>query len=209
MTSTQPLPVHMVVTQGGLAAVAADLAKQRQVALDTESNGFFRYPEQVCLLQFATESNIYLVDPLAIGDVSPLGPVFEDERIEKIMHGADYDIRSLDREWGYRLRNLYDTGVAAHFIGMDRLGLGVLIEELLGITVAKEKRLQRADWSVRPLSEEALAYAAEDVAHLLDLRRVLTEKLTTLERHAWVTEEHGRLTEVRYSPQDQNRRSCP
>lgn len=197
-----PLPVHMVLTADDLAAAARDMARQPRIAVDTESNGFFRYPERVCLMQFATDANIYLVDPLAVEDVSALGTIFEDPKIEKVLHGADYDIRSLDREWGYHLRNLFDTGIAAHFLGMDRLGLGVIIEELLGRTVLKEKRLQRADWSIRPLSDEALLYAAADVAHLLELRTMLGEKLSALDRERWVAEEVGRLSEVRHSPVD-------
>ena len=202
-TPTSPaLPVHHVVTYDEFADVAKDLARQKQIAFDTESNGFFRYPERVCLLQFATPNDIYIVDPLAFEDVSLLGPVLRDPRIEKVLHGADYDLRSLDREWGFRIVNLYDTGIAAHFTGMNRLGLGVLLEEVLGVTVAKEKRLQRADWSIRPLTDEALEYAATDVVHLLELRRVLGEKVEALARTEWVTEELARLAEVRYAPAD-------
>lgn len=200
--SSLPLPVHMVDNSSAFADLAAALSRQPRIAMDTESNGFFRYPERVCLIQLATATDIYLVDPLAVEDMTPLGPLLGDLAIEKVLHGADYDVRSLDREWGFRFRNLFDTGMAAHFIGMDRLGLGVLIEELLGKSVAKEKRLQRADWGVRPLSEEALAYAAEDVLHLFDLRRILGEKLATLERDQWVKEELARLADVRHSPQD-------
>lgn len=202
MTSTPSLPADLVVTSAELVLAAKDLARESRIALDTESNGFFRYPERICLVQAATSRRVFLIDPLAVEDVSPLGLLIEDPSIEKVLHGADYDLRSLDREWGIRVRSLYDTGVAAHFAGMTRLGLGVVLEEALGRTIPKEKRLQRADWSIRPLSDEALTYAAEDVAHLAELREVLSTRLAALEREEWVKEELARLSEVRYVPSD-------
>jgi ribonuclease D len=203
MTTEQPsLPVDMVVTSHELEAASKDLGRERRIALDLESNGFFRYPERICLVQAATPKRAFLIDPLAIEDMSPVAALLEDSAQEKVLHGADYDIRSVDREWGVRLRGLYDTGVAAHFAGLERLGLGTVLEEVLGTTIPKEKRLQRADWSIRPLSDEALVYAAEDVAHLLELREVLDSRLAALGRREWVQEELSRLSEVRYTPAD-------
>ncbi len=185
-----------------LAAVVKRLSRQRVVGLDTESNGFFRYPERVCLVQLSSEKEIFLVDPLEIEDMSPLGALLENPKVVKIVHSADYDLRSLDRDWGFRIVNLYDTSVGARFAGMERLGLGAVIEECLGVVLAKDKRLQRADWGVRPLSTAALDYAAADVAYLHPLRTALDARINALGRTVWVAEENARTEEIRYSPPD-------
>ena len=192
----------MVADAIQLGSLLTEVSRYPRIALDTESNGFHRYPEKVCLIQVATPVGLYLIDTLAIEDLSPLGDVLADDTIEKIFHAADYDIRSLDRQWGFRVRNLYDTSIAARFTGLSRLGLGSVIQETFGIELPKEKRLQRADWSIRPLSLEALEYAASDIRHLLELREVLGQRLETLGRTEWVAEESARLAEVRHTPAD-------
>jgi len=196
------MPVNRVSDAETFRAAMEDIVGHGRMALDTESNGFFRYPERVCLLQIATPHRIYLIDPLALSDLAALGTALSDPGIEKILHGADYDLRSVHRQWGFRIKNLFDTGVAAHFIGMTHLGLGALAEELLGKTLLKDKRLQRADWSVRPLSQEALDYAAEDVESLMEIRDILWKRLTDLGRTEWVLEEFERMGEIRHVPGD-------
>jgi ribonuclease D len=171
----------------------------RDIALDTESNSFLRYPEQLCLIQIATRHKVYLIDTIVLEDITPLKEVLADASITKVIHGADYDIRSLDRHCGFRIRNLYDTNIAARFAGLPRVGLAALIEDLLGITITKNTRLQRSDWGLRPLSTEALDYAAADVSHLFALRENLSQRLRALGRTAWVAEECARLEEVRYA----------
>lgn len=166
--------------------------------MDTESNGFHRYPERLCLIQLGTPDACYLIDPLVISGMAPLGKLLQDPHVEKIIHSADYDLRTLDREWGFHLRNLYDTSVAARFAGLSKLGLGSVLEELLKVALNKEKRLQRADWSERPLSAEALAYAADDVGFLIPLRDQLAARVEALGRTGWVDEELRRLEQIRY-----------
>ncbi len=122
-----------------------------------------------------------------------------DVSVKKVIHGADYDIRSLDRHYGFRIRNLFDTSIAARFIGITQFSLAALTRDLLGITINKSKQLQRADWGRRPLSTEALEYAATDVRHLFALREILDQRLQTLGRAAWVAEECARIEEVRYT----------
>ena len=195
-------PFQLVTEAAHFAELLRDVSRQDRIALDSESNGFHRYPERVCLLQVATVNAVYIIDPLALEDVSPLGEVLADDRIEKVLHGADYDVRSLDRQWGFRFRNLHDTGIAARFVGMERLGLGAVMLETLERTIDKDKELQRADWSLRPLKPRALDYAAGDVLHLLELRQVLGERLEALGRTGWVAEECARQAEVRYSTPD-------
>ena len=185
-----------------LDSVVDSASRQARVAVDLESNGFHRYPERVCLVQIAVGDAAYFVDPLSIDDVSPLGRLLADASVEKVFHSADYDIRSLDRDWDFQIKGLFDTSIAAAFTGSERLGLGAVLKEHLDVDIPKSKKLQRADWTVRPLSDEMLRYAAEDVLHLARLRTVLHGKLHKLGRTAWVEEETERLAAVRHSTPD-------
>lgn len=184
-----------------------DVARSPFVSVDTESNGFFRYPEHVCLVQLATENGCYLVDPLAVDTAEPLGRILRDASIKKVLHSGDNDIRTLDREWGLNIVNLYDTSIGARFLGLEKLGLGNVAEEVLGLKLAKDKRLQRADWGLRPLSDEALEYAAADVLHLKRLMDELVQRTDALGRSEWVEEECRRIESVRYSPPDEPEKS--
>jgi ribonuclease D len=195
--------VEIIDTADRLARLANSLKSEPRIAVDTEGNSRHRYPEQLCLVQIGTATGGYVIDPLAIGDeVAPLGLILADEQIEKIIHSADYDLRSLDRQWGFRVRGVFDTSIAARVIGARRLGLDTVLEDTLGVTIVKQKRLQQSDWSLRPLSDEALAYAIGDVNHLLELRRVQGERLEDLGRTAWAAEECMRLEEIRHALPD-------
>lgn len=200
MTVSLPLPVEIVSHAAQLDAAVRAMLGSRDIALDTESNSFFRYPEQLCLIQIASRHKVYVIDTIVLKEIASLKEVLADASIIKVVHGADYDIRSLDRHYRFRVRNLYDTNIAARFAGLTRVGLAALIEDLLGVTIPKSKRLQRADWRRRPLSAEALDYAAADVRHLFALRDTLAERLQALGRTEWVAEECARLEEVQYTP---------
>ena len=134
--------------------------------------------------------------------MSPLGEVLANPGVETVLHSGDHDIRSLDRDWGFHVGNLFDTSIAAAFVGSERLGLASTLQDFLEVTIPKEKNIQRSDWSVRPLSDEALAYAAGDVRHLFGLRERLVARLRALDRIHWVREECDRLAEIRYNPPD-------
>ena len=202
MAAPPPLAPAMITEASHLAAAVRDVAGSAMVALDTEANSFYAYPERICLVQMAAGDRVYLIDPLAVDDFGPLGELLADPKVEKVLHSAGYDLRSLDREWGFRVRGLFDTSIAAAFLGLPRLGLGTVLEEVLGVTIPKEKNLQRADWGRRPLGPEALAYAASDVRHLSALREALGERLRKLGRHEWVAEECARIEEVHYVAPD-------
>ena len=193
---------ELVNTGPRLSEVVGHISRAAQVAVDIESNGFFRYHERVCLVQLAAYETAFLVDPLAIGDVQPLGDLLGDQSVEKVFHGADYDMRSLDRDWGFRVNNLFDTGIAAAFVGSTRLGLQSVVQEQLGMELPKPIELQRSDWTNRPLSPEALNYAANDVLYLSRVREALASQLKKLSRLEWVKEEFTRLENVKHTPPD-------
>ena len=199
LTGSLPLPVEVVSRPAQLGVAIQEIADSRAIALDTESNSFHHYPEQLCLIQIATGHKVYIIDTISLKELDPLKAVLVDDSIQKVIHGADYDIRSLDRHYGLRIRNLFDTSIAARFTGITQFGLAALARDILGVTINKSKRLQRADWGRRPLSAEALEYAANDVRHLLALREILDQRLQTLGRAAWVAEECTRIEEVRYT----------
>ena len=202
MEHMSSIPIELLTTSGQVSDLARILFQERCIALDTESNSRHRYPERVCLVQVATHSKVYLIDTLAVDDMKPIGEVLAAETVVKVIQGADYDIRCLDREWGFRVRNLFDTSIAARFVGINHIGLSSLAEALLGVHVPKEARIQKSDWSHRPLSHEALNYAATDVWYLLSIQKAIESRLRTLARSQWVSQECARLEQIRYVAPD-------
>ena len=202
MEHKSSIPTELLTTSGQVSDLASMLFQERCIAIDTESNSRHGYPERVCLVEVATNSTVYLIDTLAVDDMNPMGEILADETVVKVIQGADYDIRCLDREWGFRVRNLFDTSIGARFVGMKRTGLSALTETLLGLHIPKDARIQKSDWSHRPLSQEALNYAATDVWYLMSIQEVLESKLRILLRSPWVSEECARLEEIRYVAPD-------
>jgi ribonuclease D len=193
------LPVEIITQPAQLDAAVQEMARMATIAVDTESNSLHRYPEQLCLIQVATLHKIYVIDTISLKEIGSFEQVLRDDTTTKVIHGADYDVRCLDRHYGFHIRNLYDTSIAARFAGITNFGLADLIKDLLGVTILKSERLQHADWGQRPLSGEALEYAAMDVCHLFALRDILEQRLHALGRTAWVTEECSRLEQMRYT----------
>ncbi len=171
---TMPPPV-LVESDADLKALAQSLARRSRVAFDTESNSLYAYQERVCLIQCSTEDTDYIIDTLAIADLSPLAPILADAAIEKVLHGAEYDVIVLKRDFGFQVNNLFDTRVAARTLGMERTGLGNLLQEAFGARL--DKRLQRANWGRRPLPTDLLDYARLDTRYLLPLRDRLAQAL--------------------------------
>jgi ribonuclease D len=186
-----PEPV-LITEQAGLVEVSRELLKEPILAVDTESNGLHAYREQVCLVQFSTLDTDYLIDPLALQDLSPLSPVFADPKIEKIFHAAEYDLICLSRDFGFKFANLFDTMLAARILGRTMLGLGPLLEAEFGIIL--DKRQQRADWGKRPLPPEQLSYARLDTHFLIPLRNSMRQQLVDRERWELAKEDFQRLT---------------
>ncbi len=173
-------PLIHVTTQSQLADAAKTLAKAQVIGVDTEGNSFHHFKERVCLIQFSDLNQDYIVDPNTVKDLSCLAPLFSDPAIVKVLHGSDYDIVSLKRDYQFQPHNIFDTMVAAQFLGLPGLGLADLVRVFFGVTL--EKKYQRHNWSRRPLSREHLAYARGDTHWLLALRELLLHKLKTQNR---------------------------
>lgn len=180
--------------------LAAELATSERIALDCEAAGFHRYSDRLCLVQISTEQATYIVDPLSVDPTDALKPVLEDPDVPVVMHGADFDLRLLDRDLDIRLRGLVDTQAAAAMLGEPALGLASLLEAHLDVHVSK--KYQRADWAKRPLPEEMLAYAASDTRHLLELADLLTRRLDAEDRREWALEEYRELETIRFEEDD-------
>jgi len=181
-----------------LKEVARTLGQTKIIGVDLEADSLFHYFEKVCLLQIATESASYVLDPLALRDLSDLYPVFSNPRIRKVFHGADYDIRSLYRDFRIEVENLLDTQLACKFLGLRETGLEAVLRSRFQVEL--NKKFQRADWSQRPFSPEMVEYAAMDGSYLIPLARMLERELEEKGRLSWVEEECLFMTKVRFTP---------
>ncbi len=170
------------------------------VAVDTEGDSMFHFQEKVCLIQMAANGQTVVVDPLNISDLSALKPLFANPDILKVIHGADYDVRSLYRDFGITINNLFDTQLASTFLGWKETSLEAVVAKRFGVEL--DKKYQKKDWSRRPLPEEMVSYAASDVAYLIPMAKALVSELKHKGRLEWVQEECRLLSGVR--PADEN-----
>ena len=188
--------LHLTTSPAEYADLLQRLGEEPLLALDTEAASFHRHRDRVYLLQISTRRETYLVDPMAIEGLPGFGQLLADPAIEVVFHDADYDLRLLGYEFGFRAVNLFDTRIAAQFLNEPGIGLAALLEKYLGVKL--DKKFQRADWSVRPLTQPMLEYAATDTRHLPVLRDILRDRLTERGRLDWVEEECLLATAVRW-----------
>jgi len=196
------ISLEWIETLPRLEKAARILGQAEIIGVDLEADSMHHYFEKVCLLQIATESVCYIVDPLAVRDLSALRPVFSNPRIRKVFHGADYDIRCLYRDFQIEVQNLFDTQLACLFLGLRETGLEALLRSRFQVDL--NKKYQRADWSQRPLSPEMVEYAAMDGRYLIPLAGVLEKELGEKGRLSWVEEECQFLSKVRFPPPSQD-----
>jgi len=180
--------IPWIRTPEALAELAGSLEACRAMALDTESDSLYHHFEKVCLVQIATDrGQAVLVDALAVRDLSPLAPAMANPGLVKVLHGADYDVTTLKRDFGFSFASLFDTMIAARFLGRSEIGLAAVARDELGVTLTKDN--QKDDWSRRPLTPQQETYALADVLHLVELRERLSEKLAAAGRLGWLEEE--------------------
>jgi len=185
----------IIDTEKSLKEVVPELKKSNILSVDLEADSMFNFQEKVCLIQIAVPGLNLVVDPLKITNLALLKSLFADKKTQKIFHGADYDIRSLFRDFGFEVNNLFDTELACRFLGAHESGLDAVLRDRFNIRL--DKRFQRKDWSKRPLSEEMFEYAARDVLHLQALAEILQKELKEKGRYDWVIEECKLLSQVR------------
>ncbi len=178
----------------------ATIAETPILALDTEGASFHRFVDRIYLLQLSTREHTAIIDPLPIGTPAGLGRLLESPNVEIVFHDADYDLRLLHQDYGWNVRNIFDTRIAAQLLGLKAFGLAALLERYFGVKL--DKKFQRADWSLRPLSQGMLDYAAQDTLHLLELRDRLKADLETAGRWEWAREEFGLLEGTKWADDD-------
>jgi len=177
-----------VRTRETLLDLVGSLAGCRALALDSESDSLHHHAEKVCLVQLTSDrGGPWLIDPLAVRDLSPLAPLVADPAILKVFHGADYDVTTMKRDFGFSFDGVFDTMIAARFLGFTEIGLQAVARKELGVELTKDS--QKDDWSRRPLTPKQEAYALADVEHLLPLQVRLSALLDERGRLAWVEEE--------------------
>jgi ribonuclease D len=179
---------------------SAGSVESRSIALDTEGASFHRFVDRIYLLQLSTRERTAIIDPMPIGRPAALGRILEDPGIEIVFHDADYDLRLLQQDYQWQVRNIFDTRVAAQLLGLRAFGLAALLERYFGVKL--DKKHQRADWSMRPLTQGMLDYAAQDTIHLLELRDRLERELERAGRLDWAREEFSLIEGTRWADGD-------
>ncbi len=173
-----------------------------EVALDLEGEyNLHRYGMHLCLVQLFDGRECLLIDTVKIKNISCMRAFFEGD-IEKVVFSPGNDLILLDHLFGFHLKHIFDVQAAARLVGHERLSLGTIIAEELGVTLDKSKTKQKSNWNIRPLKKSLLNYAADDVLYLIELKRKL---LPEIERRG-LADELARVNAgfelVRYSPPD-------
>jgi ribonuclease D len=188
--------VHKIIdTFDALANLVAMIEDDKIIGVDLEADSMYHFKEKVCLIQIASRGINAVIDPLMIQDLSPLKPLFKKAEIQKIFHGADYDVRSLYRDFRITINNLFDTELASRFLGYSETSLEAVLKNKFEVIL--DKKYQRKDWSKRPLPQDMISYAAKDVRYLLPLAESLSTELENKSRLHWVMEECEYLSKVR------------
>jgi ribonuclease D len=178
----------------------ADISGIREIAVDTEGASFHRFIDRIYLLQISTRERSAIIDPLPIGMPKGLGDILQDPDVEVVFHDADYDLRLLHQDYGWHVNHIFDTRIAAQLLGIKAFGLAALLEQFFEVKL--DKKHQRADWSLRPLTQGMLDYAAQDTKYLLELRDELKARLEKLGRWGWAQEEFERLEGTKWEDDD-------
>lgn len=194
------VPLHIVDDDASFDRLVSTLSAARAFGVDTESNGMYAHAERVCLLQFSVVGSDWILDPLAVHDISALAPLFADPSITKILHGADYDIRCLRRDYGFEIHGLFDTLIAAQMLAMPQFGLADLLIRFFGVEV--DKQFQRYDWGRRPLLDEHLEYARGDTHFLLAMWELFLPRLRRAGRLHHLEEECRVMETLAFEPRE-------
>lgn len=178
----------MIETPGALTDLCRRLSERPSFGIDMEFQRERTYFARLYLVQVCDEDDLFLIDPLAVRDLSPLYALIGDPAVETIVHAGGQDMEIVYQQAGFVPRNIFDTQIAAALIGVgDQPGYATLIDRFFGVRLSKTETV--TDWSRRPLSEAQVAYALDDVRYLAELRRRLGNRLVELGREAWAREE--------------------
>jgi ribonuclease D len=177
-----------------------EISDVKELALDTEGASFHRFLDRIYLLQLSTRERSAIIDPLPTGSPAGLGRLLQSKSVEVVFHDADYDLRLLHQDYGWHVTNIFDTRIASQLLGIKSFGLAALLEQFFDVKL--DKKHQRADWSMRPLTPDMLDYAAQDTRYLLQLKDHMKGELERHGRLAWAAEEFARLEGTRWEVEE-------
>ena len=177
-----------------------EIAHVKELALDTEGASFHRFLDRIYLLQLSTREQSAIIDPIPIGSPAALGELLQSKSVEIVFHDADYDLRLLHQDYGWHVTSVFDTRIAAQLLGIKSFGLAALLEQFFDVRL--DKKHQRADWSMRPLTPDMLEYAAQDTRYLLQLKDHMKGELERRGRLRWAEEEFARLEGTRWEAEE-------
>jgi ribonuclease D len=178
--------VSMIDSESELLRHVAALSLSSRIGLDAEGDGMFRYRTRLCTLQLSVGERVLIVDTLACDPVRALSELLSARGPEKIVHDVSFDARVLQAH-GIVLGNVFDTSIAARFLGITATGLSTLLETRFGLRL--DKNHQQADWGKRPLEEDMILYLVEDVRHLGVLAESLLAEVRAKDIEAEVRQE--------------------
>ena len=191
----------MISTPDQLADFTARLDTHQVIGLDTEADSLHSYHEKICLVQVCSPDGFFLVDPLAEGlDLSAFYASLTAHTI--IIHGADYDLRMLGRHPAFDATEIFDTSIAARFLGLEQIGYAALVQKFFGVTLCKAS--QRADWGRRPLPPRMEEYALNDVRYLLPLAEILKNQLREIGRWEWYRQSRDAMVQSAREPRERD-----
>jgi ribonuclease D len=191
----------LISTPEHLADFTSRLDTHKVIGLDTEADSLHSYYEKVCLVQVCSPDGYFLVDPLAEGlDLSVFYASLTAHTL--IIHGADYDLRLLGRHPSFAATEIFDTSIAARFLGLEQIGYAALVQKFFDVTLCKAS--QRADWGRRPLPPRMEEYALNDVRYLLPLAEILENQLKELGRWEWYDQSRDAMVQSAREPRERD-----
>lgn len=190
----------MISRPDQLAELTGALARHPVIGLDTEADSLHSYHEKICLVQIASPDGVWLVDPLAGLDLSDFYAALARHCI--IIHGADYDLRLLGRHPSFQATDIFDTSIAARFLGLEQIGYAALVQKFFDVTLCKAS--QRADWGRRPLPAKMEEYALNDVRYLLQLAEILESRLREMGRWTWYLQSRDAMVRSAREPRERD-----
>lgn len=176
MAAPAPLPPYIYIdAEEAWRDCLLAMRHEKRIAVDLEANSLFAYREQISLIQLSTETQDFIIDPLAGLDLAPFVKILGDCAIEKVFHASEYDLVLLKRDLNCEVCNLFDTMWAARILGYTNMGLAGFLKEFYNVTMSK--KYQKANWAARPLTGPQLEYAQKDTHYLLRLRDLFAARL--------------------------------
>ncbi len=192
----------MISVQADFNVLLGKLQNKSEIGLDCEFHREGRYHPQLCLVQLSSGKEVFAIDPFEI-DLTPLGTVLADPSVLKVFHAAENDLPLLANATGHPIRNVFDTQIAAPFVGFGAApAYALLVERICGVTLPKTSRF--TDWAARPLSQKQVAYALDDVRYLLDVATALRRELAERGRLQWAAMATEELVAKALAPRDRS-----